>query len=197
MRPAHQVGVNSPFQHAWPKQGQKRQNGVGQREAQQCPTAGLSLRPAAPHQQDSHQAQTTEQHPPPSFQQVKTGYARATTATRPTPPRPRKQSLIPHLAALERAEGLKQQTNEQQKGKTTIDGSLLEIECGTIHGVGSFVDFGHLVLYQISREEPTIIFCDLTWKEPFSHPLSEMWPIIAEELPLPCPNRVTLTIRKL
>jgi hypothetical protein len=100
-----------------------------------------------------------------------------TTVTKPTPLRPGKQSLIPHLAALKRSEALKQQTDEQQKRKTAIDGSLLKIECDTIHGVGSFVDFGHLVLYQISREEPTIIFCDLTWKEPFSHPLCRKWGI--------------------
>ncbi len=174
MHPTHQVGINSHFQHAWPKQGQKGQQGVGQWQAQQRPGQRPALRPSAPHQQDSHQTQATEQHPPPPFQEAKTGDTRATAATKPTSSRPNEQSLIPHLAALERGEGLKQQTDEQQKGKTTIDGSLLKMECGTIHGVGSFVDFGHLVLYQISREEPTIIFCDLTWKEPFSHPLSEM-----------------------
>ena len=84
--------------------------------------------------------QTTEQHPP-SFQQVKTGDARATTATNLTPPRPGKQSLIPCLATLKRSERLKQQTDEQQKGKTAIDGSLLKIQCGTIHGVGSLPGF--------------------------------------------------------
>jgi hypothetical protein len=56
--------------------------------------------------------------------------------------RPNEQSLIPHLAVLERGEGLKQQTDEQQKGKTAVDGSLLKVECGTIHGVGSFRGLG-------------------------------------------------------
>jgi hypothetical protein len=64
--------------------------------------------------------------------------------------RPNEQSLVPHLAVLQRGARLKQKTDEQQKAKTAVDGSLLKIECGTIHGVGSFVDFGHLVLYQIS-----------------------------------------------
>ena len=73
-------------------------------------------------------------------------------------------------AALERGEGLKQQTDEQQKGKTAVDSSLLQMECGTIHGVGSFVDFGHLVLYQISRGADNYILWPDTQRAIFPPP---------------------------
>jgi hypothetical protein len=37
---------------------------------------------------------------------------------------------------------VEQQTDEQEKGKATIDDSLLKVQCGTIHGVGSFRGLG-------------------------------------------------------
>ena len=37
---------------------------------------------------------------------------------------------------------MEQQTDEQEKGKTTIDDSLFQVQCDTIHGVGSFRGLG-------------------------------------------------------
>jgi hypothetical protein len=66
--------------------------------------------------------------------------ATAKTTAKPTPAsRPGKQSLIPRLLALEWGDGLKQQPDEQDEKKPTIEGSFLKMQCGTIHHIGSWL----------------------------------------------------------
>jgi hypothetical protein len=80
-------------------------------------------------------------------------------AANPLSSPPGGQRLIPHLPLLGKTEGTKQQTDEQEKAKATIDDSLLKVQCGTIHAVGSFrgLELDALVLYQIPTKEPNYI----------------------------------------
>ena len=140
--PPHHIEIGPHFQHPRPKQGQQGKQSFYQRQTQQRPGQRPALRPSTPHQQGSSQAQATEQYPPPPCQENKSDSAMATakTTAKPTPAsRPGNQSLIPHLMVLEWGDGLKQQPDEQDEKKPTIEGSFLKVQYGTIHHIGSWL----------------------------------------------------------
>jgi hypothetical protein len=65
----------------------------------------------------------------------------AATAATPTSCPPWNQILMPYLLFLGHTERIEQQTDKQQQRQTTADEDddlFVKVQCGTIHGLGSF-----------------------------------------------------------
>jgi hypothetical protein len=75
--------------------------------------------------------------------------------------------------ASERGEGLKQQPDGQNDEEATVEDSFFEVQCGTIHRIGSFSPMSCLVLYQVITREPNYILWRDVERAIFSHTISE------------------------